>query len=127
MGEGPGLVVKRLTQTCPRGAQVLAHCVSDKDEAAPLPGVAVPPAGRLGNPTPSLGALLLLKVRGSQVNRRACSVLLINASGKTFKDDTTPTPTPTPTPSPRRRFKPEDSILQTPAWGPGAGREGRGP
>lgn len=99
--------------------------MSDKDEAAPLPGVAVPPAGRLGNPTPSLGALLLLKVRGSLVNRQACSVLLINASGKTFKDDTTPTPTPIP--SPRRRFKAEDSILQTPAWGPGVGREGRGP
>lgn len=44
-----------------KGVQALAHWVSDKDEAAPCLGPAKPPAGRLGNPTPSLGALLLLK------------------------------------------------------------------
>lgn len=103
VGEGPGVVVNRLTQSCSRGAQVPAHCVGDKDEAAPWAGIAVPPEagargagghrggrGRGPEPHSQPGALLLLKVRGSRVNRQGCSVLLINASGKTFKGDPTP-------------------------------------
>lgn len=70
-----------------------AHCATRGGRAGERRPEAFGEVGKkVWYPAPSLGAHLLLKVRGSRVKGRACSVL-VNASGKTFKDDPTPPPT----------------------------------